>query len=491
MSMLLWILLLGASVNGASSSDHRDYYFGFDVVPEVKRNQIETAKKAIKTNEGDKVLNLLKGEAASKSKPSSRTSAQKTKKANESSKSSAKTGAALKKSGGPSIVQSDVPSKRRKKQQKSSHVKTSKVADEQSSKKMKRASSKSATAEEGASGLPQSVNQNDDDLVFDNEELTCYSAPARNLLEIVPDAIVRNPSRCCDHTGSIAAYVTHSAPGTTFWEEAYSSILAQSDVSSSCFIFTGVNEAAAVSSDRDQTILDVVLTVSSLPQVVTLMVVDTTSSSSLASSLRYMHEQQHQQHIVSPLVGVWHAGYDNILLESITKGAGVLPYVGVASSDAAAVFGSTAAQLSLAVLGNDASSLCVATSLTSAPSECSHWYAGRNASIATPIAVCDAEWSLPVVEGAVDVIWATRGCCQRVVDAIEEGSPTLVGCHTDEAGANSAHFSLRQPVAFQASTVAAWANAAVVASQRGGSGRYAFPALGTVVATGLEPVLSL
>jgi len=226
--------------------------------------------------------------------------------------------------------------------------------------------------------------------------------------------------------------------------------------------------------------------------VVSLLVVDVTNTSTLVSTLRTMSEQR-----MAPRVAVWHMGYNNILIESITHGKAPLPYIGVPSSDLGSVFGTTAAERlpssSQTSLCAEAESSHATSSLIS--SECSHFFAGRGEiSPSSSVVVCRDTLTIPQDVGA---IWATKGCCEHVVSAVfseRNEREILVGCHGDDEDSRSsgmANVVLRHPIRFQALMAASWSIAAVQDISRGGTGRYAFPTMGTVVATELEPMLSL
>ncbi|GAX16372.1 hypothetical protein FisN_27Lh084 [Fistulifera solaris] len=337
----------------------------------------------------------------------------------------------------------------------------------------------------------------DDDLVNDDEvtsEPGCRSAVANAILDIVPEVITVNPPACCNYEGPIGVYVTHALPSndTTsglepFWDAIYTQIATTSEQSDACFVMTGYEPSARSPSDI---LTDVTVLASSLQDVVAMMVSDPTSEQQLINEIRFITKDP-----ALPSIGVFNAGYNNIVTESLVSGELLIPYVGVTND---ADFGVMAAKFTKDALdGKEIKPLCFngRTDLEFIGERCVAYYSELGEDSVRPIIGVSCAEDSPVeelfnilVEEEANAVYSTNNCCTAVAAAVTMArsmgqSIVTVGCQEADTTGGQIDFVTAQPVQIQGHTPASWVNFPVLQAQSGQRGRQFFPSLDSIVHT--------
>jgi hypothetical protein len=317
----------------------------------------------------------------------------------------------------------------------------------------------------------------------------------------VPEVVTRNPASCCNKDDSQAVYITHALieEGTPsgfelFWDEMYKEIALDSDQTGACFVMTGIDMSV---SDRslDEILLATNQFVRKLPKVVSMMSTDPSGDVGLVTEIRSIWNDP-----MAPSIGVFNAGYDNIIVDSILNAKGRLPYVGCLEE---ASYGTMAAKISLDLLdGAPAKPLCFNARvglLDSIGERCSAYYSEISSQAVEPeIGVCcnanstAAELYFAIVAQNANAILSQLDCCTAVADAVEraqkdDGRTIVVGCMDDDTSGGRVNFVTAQPIALQAYAASSWANFPVIQAQKGHDGREEkyFPYLQSLVHTAI------
>ncbi|GAX28265.1 hypothetical protein FisN_27Hh084 [Fistulifera solaris] len=337
----------------------------------------------------------------------------------------------------------------------------------------------------------------DDDIVNDDEvipEPGCRSAVATAILDIVPEVITVNPPSCCNYEGPLGIYVTHALPSNDtssglepFWDAIYKQIATTSEQSDACFVMTGYEPSARSPSDI---LTDVTVLASSFQNVVAMMVSDPTSEQQLINEIRFITKDP-----ALPSIGVFNAGYNNIVAEALVSGELLIPYVGVTND---ADFGVMAAKFTKDALdGKEAKPLCFngRTDLEFIGERCVAYYSELGEDSIRPIIGVSCAEDSPVeelfnilVEEEVNAVYSTNNCCTVVAAAVAMArsmgqSIATVGCQEADTTGGQIDFVTAQPVQIQGHTPASWVNFPVLQAQLGQRGRQFFPSLDSIVHT--------
>ena len=329
----------------------------------------------------------------------------------------------------------------------------------------------------------------------------CMSELAEEISKAVPEIITRNPSSCCKKDDSQAVYISHAIveEGTLsgfepFWDEIYSEIALDSDQSGACFVFTGIDLTV---SDRSTSEILIATNqfVRTLPKVVSMMSTDPTEDVGLITEIRSIWNDP-----MAPSIGVFNAGYNNIIVDSILNAEGRLPYVGYLEESN---YGTMAANISLNLLdGMTANPLCFNARVGLVDfvgQRCAAYYNEISSQVIEPeIGIsCSAnstaaELYFTIVAQNANAILSHGDCCTAVVDAVErvrldDGRTIVVGCTDNDTTGGRVDFVVAQPIALQAQATSSWANLPVIQAQKGrdGRGEQYFPSLQSLVNTAI------
>jgi hypothetical protein len=332
----------------------------------------------------------------------------------------------------------------------------------------------------------------------------CRSKVAEKLLEVVPDATTKNPERCCDFDGPVGIYVTHAEPSNTtesgfepFWDVIYRAIQATSDLSRVCFVMTGVD----TSSERElsDVITDVTVLASSLPQTIAMMVTDPTANLALINEVRAIVND-----LTLPNIGVFNAGYNNIVIESLVSGQDRIGYIGFMND---ADFGVEAARYTKDLLdGVTAVPLCfnARPELEFVGERCAAYYTELSAGLTEPIfgVPCSIDSKVEdifslLVDSQANAVFSHVDCCAVVAEAVAMArsmgqSILAVGCQdADTTGEDTTiDFVTTQPILLQGYSPATWVNFPVRQALEGNDGRaqFYFPSLSSLVNTAIYTI---
>jgi hypothetical protein len=333
----------------------------------------------------------------------------------------------------------------------------------------------------------------------------CAHAVAVQIAEAVPQVVTRNPDSCCHDSGPLAVYVTHGLRSEhtfsgleLFWDEIYTEIERSSLANNVCFVLTGIDGEALAASQQslDDVLIQTNRVVSALDQVAAMMVTDPTANTDLITEIRRISDSA-----LLPSIGVFNAGYNNVVIDSILSGQERLPYVGYLNDSE---YGIEAGKISLNLLnGVAAKPLCLNArfgSLDFVGERCAAYY-----NEITDEAV-DAEFGIPcsanstaaeigalLNQSAVNAVWASLECCAAAAEAIATvrdttGRSIVVGCQDGNANEYSnIDFVTQQPIALQANAAASWVNFPVIQGKLGKDargGQY-FPSLQSLINTAI------
>ena len=334
----------------------------------------------------------------------------------------------------------------------------------------------------------------------------CRSLTAASIAEQVPQAITRNPPRCCNGNAPTAVFITHAEPDEStfsgfepFWDAVYAEVLRTTSAMGVCFVMTGY-DAGAGTAELPLVLLDVIGIASTIPEVPALMTTDPTQDVVLMQAIRSVSSNS-----LLSSIGVFNAGFNNIVVESIVSGQDRLPFVGYLSD---ADFGTEAGRVSLRLLdGTPAVPLCYNARLgvvASIAERCASFYAEVTSSpILTEEGVaCSAdsdpqELANQIIAIGANAVWSHVDCCQVVLDgdniARAQGLSIFVGCQDLDTTGGAIDFVTQQPIELQAYQAASWASFPVLQAQleRDGRGDQFFPSLQTLVNTDIFSVILL
>ena len=327
----------------------------------------------------------------------------------------------------------------------------------------------------------------------------CNSAFSSFVLSSVPEAIVKNPVRCCDFDGATAAIVTHAQPDNTttsgfepFWNNLYDIIDAVSKKAQVCFFMTGYNPSIATGRNLSEVLIDVNQVVSTIQKIPSMMSTDPTDNDALISEIRKISSNPS-----FPSIGVFNAGYENIQLEKLESGLPAIPYVGYMEDQ---TFGREAAQVTRELLGTENPiPICFNARIGSVPlvgKRCQAYYSALQVEVEPAIGVnCSASSTSDQILAIllaqnINTAWTHIDCCMPVAQAAqaarELGRNIVVGCQDDARGA-PVDFVTRQPETLQGYATSTWANFPVMQALQGRDGRSKqyFPSLSSIVNTAI------
>ena len=300
----------------------------------------------------------------------------------------------------------------------------------------------------------------------------------------------------------VAVYITHALPSkyTTsgfepFWDQIYNEIERTSRAQHVCFVMTGLKGKSTNEEEDDldrsieQILFDTISYTSELPNVAAIMTTDpTTENTNLMDEVRRIYNSTNL-----PSIGVFNAGYNNIIIESIVQNEGRLPYIGYMDD---AEYGRLAGQVTLSLLSPTNRTTTTTTNATppvplcfnarigiidSLGDRCAAYYnefssSSSSSSITPEVGVpCSPNSTLSdlttllndTTRGVINAVWAPLECCWMVTEAVEaiQSSSTstisrniIIGCQDDDPTNGRINFYTAQPIALQGYMAASWAN---------------------------------
>lgn len=331
----------------------------------------------------------------------------------------------------------------------------------------------------------------------------CRSEFTTYVLARVPEAIAKTPERCCQFDGPTAAIITHAEPSSEtpsgfeiFWQEMYQVFDWASRKAGVCFFMTGYDPTIQSGRNLSQILIQVNQVVSGISEVPSMMTTDPTPGVALMQEVRTINENPGL-----PSIGVFNAGYQNIVLETIITGQSPIPYVGYQTEE---TYGITAAQATLQLLENaPPRPLCLNARVDSVPligRRCAAYYTDLEAGGTNPLTgvSCSVETTAEqiyqlIVNNNANAVWSHVDCCpalaQAVSQARQQGRTILAaGCMDEDTGSGGIiDFVTKQPQTLQAYASGAWAYLPVIQELRGKDGRGAqyFPSLSSLVNTAI------
>jgi hypothetical protein len=328
----------------------------------------------------------------------------------------------------------------------------------------------------------------------------CRSTYSNFVLSNVPEAIAVNPKRCCDFVGPTSAIITHaqldsSTPSSLepFWNQIFQEIDRVTSQANVCFFMTGYDPTIHSGRNLSEVLISVNQMVSSLRPIPSMMSTDPTTDTRLMSQIREISSNPGL-----PSIGVFNAGYENIIIEALLSGQNRLPYVGYVSDQE---FGSQAATVVRDLLDNvPPKAVCLnarasdgAAGITA--QRCQSFYTGLGV-VATPSTgyACNSTTSGNeilglIVNSGLNVVWADRDCCAAAAKASDLakglGRLLVTGCMDENPGNIKVDFVTLQPVKLQGYAAATWTTFPVIQQERGRDGRTAqyFPSEKSLVKT--------
>lgn len=327
----------------------------------------------------------------------------------------------------------------------------------------------------------------------------CRSKFTNYVLSRVPEAIAANPSRCCDFDGPTAAFVTHSEPGDTasgfeiFWDILYQEIEKTASKAGVCFFMTGYDPAIKTDLTLSELLIEVNQVVSGISEVPAMMSTDPTTGLALIKEIRVISNNPGL-----PSIGVFNAGFNNILEEQIESGQAPLPFVGYPDDT---VYGQLAAQATQDLLdGVPPSPLCFngrpgEVSVISARCQAYYTRLGVQRDPSTGVS-CNInstadEILQDIVNANANAVLSHIDCCAAASDAVrqarQQGRTVVIGCMDYDTAGVSVDFVTVQPERLQAYSTSTWVNFPVIQENRGndGRGKQFFPSLDSLVHTAI------
>jgi hypothetical protein len=332
----------------------------------------------------------------------------------------------------------------------------------------------------------------------------CNSDVAVQILGSVPQAITKNPSRCCLENGPTAVFVTHAVQDNTtssgfepFWDNMYATILEAANRVEICFVMTGVRANVDATSLPD-VLINVLTTVSSISEVPAMLTTDPTSDVTLLQTVRSISNSEQQ-----PSIGVFNAGYDNIIIEAIVTGQERLQYIGYLNE---AEFGRSAGKVTLELLaGIPARPLCFNARVGQVnfiEERCASYYTEVTDTAVIPEGgiACSSQ-SNPndilqqLLQANANAVWSHLDCCSVVAEAVGMaevmGRSIVTGCMDMDTTDGQIDFVTEQPSQLQAYQATTWVAYPVVQDVQGrdGRGEMYFPALQSLINTAVYNVI--
>lgn len=384
-----------------------------------------------------------------------------------------------------------------------------KIPPDKNKKGMDMMNSKKLSPPKGGKGKGKGKGKGgvaDDDAVIYNDDYyngggnmgPCAIHTAIQISTAVPEIITRNPISCCYSTNTevVAVYITHALPSkyTTsgfepFWDQIYSEIERTSRAQHVCFVMTGLNGIPTTNEDDrrsiEQILFDTIGYTSELPNVAAIMTTDpTTENTNLMDEVRRIYNNPRL-----PSIGVFNAGYNNIIIESIVQNEGRLPYIGYLDD---VEYGRQAGRVTLDLLNGTAAippvPLCFNARIgviDALGDRCAAYY---NELSSTEVVAVPDEIGVPcrpnstmmdlttllsdTTRGSINAVWAPLECCLSVTNAVEallqqssSSRRIIVGCQDDDPTNGRINFYTAQPIALQGYMTASWANFPVLQQQ--------------------------
>jgi hypothetical protein len=334
----------------------------------------------------------------------------------------------------------------------------------------------------------------------------CMSVEADAISAAIPEVAAINPVSCCYYSGPISVYVTHALLSDDtmsglepFWDEIYQEITRTSHDQDVCFVLTGLNSITKGNRSIDQILIDVNVFASEIPTVNSILTTDpTTDNTNLINEIRRI-----SSNTTLPSIGIFNAGYNNIIIESIVSGQERLPFVGLTDDSE---YGQMAGSISLELLdGIPAIPLCFNARLGILDflgERCAAYYSEITSDVIEPEfgVVCGPDSTVEEITvqlngnatGAINAVWSPLECCSVVAEAVATvrettGRKMIVGCQDNDPTNGRINFVTAQPIALQGYAAASWANFPTIQAKLGNDGRAAqyFPSLQSLVNTGI------
>jgi len=334
---------------------------------------------------------------------------------------------------------------------------------------------------------------------------TCSSPVADAIRAGVPEVITKNPYRCCNFDGPTAVFVTHAEADSStpsgfevYWNSVYDAILQTSKPAGVCFVMTGIDSSVTTAKTVSEVLIATNALVSQLSSVPAMMATDPTDSVPLMNQLRSISDSPD-----SPSIGVFNAGYNNIIIESLVTGNSRLPYVGLLDD---ANYGHTAAKATLELLdGVPARPLCFngrIGMIALVGERCQAYYeAVTDTAIEPATGVgCSSSSSASdilnaITENNANAVWTHVDCCSAVAEAVAQaranGMTIIGGCQDKDTSGGLIDFVTAQPIELQGYQASSWVNLPVVQSENGGDGRGGqyFPGLQSFINTEIYNII--
>ena len=258
---------------------------------------------------------------------------------------------------------------------------------------------------------------------------------------------------------------------------------------------TGYDPSIHRGRNLSEVLINVNQVVSGITSVPAMMSTDPTTGISLMQEIRYISESPGL-----PSIGVFNAGYQNIVLETLLTGQKALPYVGYLTEE---TYGTSAAEATLQLLDNTPPKpLCLNARVDTVPlvgRRCAQYYTELKAGDTSPLVgrPCSSNSTVSqisqlIAESSANAVWSHGDCCLVLGQAVEQarqqqGQLIVAGCMDEDTGGTSIDFVTKQPQTLQAYSTSAWTNLPVIQQRRGNDGRGAkyFPSLSSLVNTAI------
>jgi hypothetical protein len=254
---------------------------------------------------------------------------------------------------------------------------------------------------------------------------------------------------------------------------------------------TGVDQMTA-ERGLSEILVDANDIVSNLHDVPAMMSTDPTDSVALLEKIRSISNNP-----ALPSIGVFNAGFANLLIEAIVSGMRRIPFVGLMDDTD---FCTKAGKVTLDLLGETATRpLCfnARPDLPFIGERCAAYYNEITFEAIDPPTgeICSADSLVEdilarIVDTGANAVWSHVDCCSTVAQAAElarkiDGRTVVVGCQDKDTTGGMINFVTAQPIELQAYSTSTWASFPVIQEQQGkdGRGEQYFPSLGSLVNT--------
>jgi hypothetical protein len=214
-------------------------------------------------------------------------------------------------------------------------------------------------------------------------------------------------------------------------------------------------------------------------EVQAIMATDPTMGTDLANLFRLIEQTKE-----TPSIGVFNAGYENLMAEMVVTGQERLPYIGYTDDWK---FGSEAGTMTLALLPRDipVKPICfnARPDLAFVGQRCAQYY--QTVTNKPPFndsgVTCSGDSNVQAVadllrQGEINAVYTHGDCCAVVGQAIqmlraEDASRTIVaGCMDEDTSNGGINFITTQPIELQAVQAYSWTTLPVIQTDVGGDG---------------------